>query len=93
MESLLKEKFYFDGWEMIKFGVDVKIIKVFLLEIIFVMFNVNNLLVDNYDDIEKDEYDGLLMFLRLLFIVEIVKSSGMKMVIECECFLKREFMD
>lgn len=93
MESLLKEKFYFDGWEMIKFGVDVKIIKVFLLEIIFVMFNVNNLLVDNYDDIEKDEYDGLSMFSRLLFIVEIVKSSGMKMVIECECFLNREFMD
>lgn len=93
MESLSKEKSYFDGWEMVKSGADVKITKAFPSETITVMFNVNNSLADNYDDIEKDEYDGPPMSSRPPFVVEIAKPSGMKMAIECECSSYRESMD
>lgn len=93
MESFSKEKSYFDGWEMTKSGADVKITKAFPSDTISVMFNVNNSLADNYDDIEKDEYDGPPMSSRPPFIVEIAKPSGMKMAIECECFSNKEPMD
>lgn len=91
LEGLPKEKSYFEGWEMTKSGADVKMTKVYPSETITVMFNINNSLADNYDDIEKDEYDGPPISSRPPFIVEIAKPSGMKMAIECAPY--RESMD